>query len=134
MPKEKRPSDFDWVTMRAQCSALNMFGLLQADAQKNTDTMEALATARGTPLGLQCIVNTGSFVVVRRLLVGEIGVRFTLSDDQILVESQGVDVHFSARLTLNNDGECRLLVGEEELDRWQVLRRALEPLFFRIGR
>jgi hypothetical protein len=58
-------------------------------------------------------------------------VRFTLTDDEIEVLGHGVNVKFTARLTLNDDGECRFLIGSTELDLWQVLRRALEPLFFR---
>ncbi len=39
-------------------------------------------------------------------------------------------VEFSARLALNDKGECKFTVAGHELDQWQVLKRALEPLFF----
>lgn len=123
------PSDFDWVTARGQCSALNVFELLKSDAQRNVAAMEAIAKARGTSSGLQFHTNDGSFVITRRQFT-EVGVKFILSVDQIEIESVGVDVRFTAGLTLNDDGECRLLVNNEQLDRWQVLRRSLEPLFF----
>jgi hypothetical protein len=44
--------------------------------------------------------------------------------------TEAVAVKFSGSLTLTNDALCRLRVGDEELDEWQVLRRALERLFF----
>lgn len=37
---------------------------------------------------------------------------------------------FVATLELTNVGECRFRVGEELLQPWQLLRRALEPLFY----
>jgi hypothetical protein len=63
-----------------------------------------------------------------------LGVRFKLqpADGRIRVEGDGVHVVFFAGLTLNDDGECRLVVDEQQLDLWQVLRRALEPLLFSV--
>lgn len=73
----------------------------------------------------------GIFTVLRRERFADpVGVRFALYGEEIRIEGRGVDVGISATLTLNDLGECRLRVGDQELDRWQVLRRALEPLFF----
>jgi hypothetical protein len=68
--------------------------------------------------------------VSRGAFGGIIGVRFALGREAIDVYGNGVSVKFTATLTLNNDGECRFLVGREELNVWQVLRKGLEPLFF----
>ncbi len=38
---------------------------------------------------------------------------------------------FSGRIGLGDDGRCKLLVGEKALSEWQVLRMALQDLFFR---
>jgi hypothetical protein len=134
--KNEFPSDFDWVTARAQCSPLNMYELLKAEAQKNVETMEAVAKSRGEQGGLALHVNDGSFAVIRRGHFREIGVRFTLRQETIEVESVGLRSNkpFSATLTLKDSGECRLLVNGDQLDRWQFLRRALEPLFFPVDR
>jgi hypothetical protein len=132
MTNPRKPSDYDWVAARAACSPLNMLSLLKADAEKNVAAIKAATKAEGREIFLSVFDNGHSFGVVRRTHVGEIGVRFTLYRDEIAVESQGVDVGpFTATLTLDDDGDCRLLVGGQMLDRWQVLRRALEPLFFR---
>jgi hypothetical protein len=40
------------------------------------------------------------------------------------------DRTITAGITLNNEGLCKLKVGETELDHWQVRRMALERLFF----
>jgi hypothetical protein len=39
-------------------------------------------------------------------------------------------VLFRASITLTNGGQCKLRVGEEELEQWQFRRMALEKLFF----
>jgi hypothetical protein len=57
-------------------------------------------------------------------------VRFNLEGSRIAVEGSGIDVQFSGTVTLNDAGECRLEVAGAELDEWQVLKRALEKLFF----
>jgi hypothetical protein len=131
MNKHEKPSDFDWVTVRAGCSALNMFRLLKHDAAKNVEAIKtATKSPEGNEMAVRLLDNGSSFVVMRRTYRSEMGVRFTLSQDWIRVESQGVNVSFTATLTLNDEGECRFMVGDKTLDRWQLLRRALEPLFF----
>ena len=107
-----------------------MLAQLKSDTEKNVDSMRALSKA-GAELPLRVFDNGDSFGVVRQTYLGEKGVRFTLRRGEIRVESnQGIDVNFVATLTLSDEGECRLLVDGKQLDRWQVLRRALEPLFF----
>ena len=107
-----------------------MCAQLKADIEKNVESMRSLSKARGSEIPIAAFDNGQSFGVSRRTYVGEIGVIFTLRNEEIRVSSKGVKVDFVATLTLSDDGECRLLVDGKELDRWQVLRRALEPLFF----
>lgn len=129
--KPEKPSDFDWVTVRAGCSALNMFELLKAEATKNVEAIKAVTKLNGQEMPLKMFNNGSMFGVIRPYRrFEETGVRFALYQDEIRVESQGLKVSFTATLTLNDDGECRFLVDGQTLDRWQVLRRALEPLFF----
>jgi hypothetical protein len=51
----------------------------------------------------------------------EVGVVVKDGDDNEVLE---------ATLTLNNQGECRLKVGKEELEFWQFRRLVLEDFFF----
>lgn len=129
--REQKPADFDWVTVRARCSSLNMFTILKLDAERNVDTMKALTKAQGSEMPLSMFDHDGrSFGVTRRTYMGEVGVMFSVRNEEIRVDSKGLKVGFTATLTLGDEGECRFLVDGKELDRWQVLRRALEPLFF----
>jgi len=108
-----------------------MFGLLKQDAEKNVETIKAVTKPQGGEIPVRFFDNDSSFGVIRETYKGEIGVRFSLRQDAVSIEGQGVNVSFTATLTLNDEGECRFTVGGQTLDRWQVLRRALEPLFFR---
>lgn len=123
------PPDFDWVTARSSCSAVKVFELLHLEAKKNVETFND-----ATQLKWEFAAQNEIFSIVRRESSGVVGVRFMLIDPEIEIEGQGVDVRLTATLTLNDAGECRLRVGKEELDRWQLLRRALEPLLFRATR
>ena len=64
-------------------------------------------------------------------------VYFMLKPSCILVEDNAEHEMFRASLTLNADGDCRykMAKGEDgtydgEYLRWQVIRKALETLFF----
>jgi hypothetical protein len=57
-------------------------------------------------------------------------VDFIWSDDTIEVRNQNNEVLFTAHLTLNNEGQCKLRVEDQELELWQFRRMALEKLFF----
>jgi hypothetical protein len=121
------PSDFDWVTARHQCSVAKMFEALHLEAKANVETMNRLAPER--PWNF--VDAGGGFSVSRRTEFGQRGVRFTVNDQSaVVVTGHNAPVNFTASITLNDDGECRFLVDGQELDRWQVLRRALEPLLF----
>jgi hypothetical protein len=130
---DKKPFDFDWVTERRKCSPLQVFERLRLLAEKNVATMNA---AIGQHERWEFASVGGDFSVCRVTNAGIQGVRFSLQpqDGRIRVEGEGVKVGFMAGLTLNDDAECRLLVDNHELDLWQVLRRALEPLFFGTSR
>ena len=124
--KPEKPSDFDWVTARAGCSALHMFELLKAETAKNVNAIKAITKANGQEMSLKTFENGNLFGVIRPHRLGEIGVRFGLYKDEIRVESLGqvLNVAFTATLTLNDEGECRFLVDGQTLDRWQALKGA----------
>jgi hypothetical protein len=50
--------------------------------------------------------------------------------NQIQIESAKGDVALTVTTRQNEKGECRFVVGDEELAQWQLLKRVLEPLFF----
>jgi hypothetical protein len=101
---------------------------LRAGAERNVRMRNALAD------GIVKFIGTGSgeFSVARVMTNDQVVavVRFRREGSRIVAEGDKVDVRFEGTLTLNDDGDCRLLVNGQELDEWQVLRRALEQLFF----
>ena len=61
------------------------------------------------------------------------GIVFELDGDRDLIKitNYKTDTTLTVTLTLNDEGECRYKInGEGEYLRWQVVRRALEPMFF----
>src|SRR5207237_9186525 len=57
-------------------------------------------------------------------------VRFRVEGQRITVQSDEGAIDFTRTLTLDDRGCCRLRVGTEDLDEWQVLKRALELFLF----
>lgn len=132
------PPDFDWVTAREKCTAVEMFESLRQLAQVNVATMNSIRGGGSRFRFTDTERQFGNGFVVTDLggPFGARSVRFWLRADEISVE-QSTQFHrtrqsssFLAYLTLNDRGQCLFRVGEDELDKWQVLRRALEPLFF----
>lgn len=122
------PPNFDWVTERKKCSALTVFEQLRQDVQQNLAAFHDGQERRRWNL---ISTHPEMFTVTGQLeRFRNAAVRFMLVGDEMEIEGQNVDVKMTATLTLNDRGQCRLLVDGKELDRWQVLRRALEPLLF----
>lgn len=129
---EQIPPDFDWVSERQKCSMALFYERLLAGARRNVDTRNATLTTeeRGNDFSVEDH-GDGLFGVVRRGAPG-LAVRFKADRTTLSVEPSP-DVKgaaFSGTLTLTDKARCRLRVGDEELDEWQVLRRGLERLFF----
>jgi hypothetical protein len=135
---DELPSDFDWVSQRARCSAPQMFEALRGLAQVNVDTVNQLkggANPDGPRFRLSDTDPTHrtSFTVSDTLQSEHKGVNFWIDHQKTIhVEPthQNRRGGFIATPTLNDRGQCRLLVDSHELDTWQLLRRALEWLFF----
>jgi hypothetical protein len=136
--KSEKPDDFDWVTERKACSVAGVFERLLQAARKNVEMRAENVDGRirnpaeFTPTG-------DGFAVCRQTVTGRMGVRCFVSDrDGIVAEAfGGQDVRTVAKagVTLNDQGECRLLVdGEGELQPWQFLKRILEPVMFEPNR
>jgi hypothetical protein len=64
------------------------------------------------------------------MLMASRSVDFVCTRDEIQVSDDKDQLLYSASLTLNDEGKCRLRVGDKELTQWQFRRMALEKLFF----
>ena len=123
-------SDFNWVAARQKCSAPHVFKQLEKGAVSDVEARNRLREERGEgkiKFSVQADDTTFS-VLVQGARTGS--VEFTLTGEMIVVTGHQVAVEFRATSTLTSDGKCRLTVDGHELEGWQVLRMALEPIFF----
>lgn len=126
--EKELPSDFDWVTARRNCSGAKVMELLSLEAKKNVESIKTINQGRVRE-PVQYVGFDGGFSIVTDSFRST-GLRFSLMDDNIYVHDSAGQLKLTASLTLNDQGKCRLLVEGQELDRWQLLKRVLEPLFF----
>ena len=109
-----------------------MFTQVRLDAEQNVKARNALREDRQEREKFLFVERGEKFSVsresVRRL------VDFELAGDQIAISGSGLSTPFTATVTLQDVfGHCRLKVDGVEYDRWQVLRMALEELFFALA-
>lgn len=120
----------DWVKERAKCTALWVHQRLLEQTKLDVETRNEQVKGRGSyafsvqeeqGYFLVGIHRSGPMKFVKVQLDGE-RIRVSGDDGQLMIEGA---------VTLNDAGECRLQVGELELEEWQFRRRALEELLFR---
>ena len=123
---------FDWVTARAACSIGSLFEQLKIQLKDDIDTRQSLAKGPPFYYGFKYVAENNT---VAALLEGHklhASVVFRLRNGVIEVLGADEKVLFTAAATLNDEGECRLKVADQELELWQFRKRALEHLFFSI--
>ena len=124
------PDDFSWVKERHACSIIAVFKSLEVAAEKDVKARNDLKS-EGDQFGFKFQEQrNGSFFVERLANRGASYVVFNLKDSFISVCGPDGKEMFRATPTLTNDRECRLKVNGEELEVWQIMRKALEALFF----
>lgn len=124
--------DFRWVTARHACSPFEVYKLLQSGCERDIEERNALRKSpTDDPFTFKLTTDGDGFYVLRQ---GErriaSSVAFNWTEAGISVLGNDRTVFLEATLTLNDEGECRLKVGAEELSLWQFRKRALEDLFF----
>ena len=123
------PIDLDWVTARAQCSLYKMFTELRNGIKDDIEQRNALRQEQERlcfEIGAQ---SANRFSVFRTSNKGTVPVDFSFENDEIIVADAGKEM-FRLKVTLNNEGRCKFVLGGEEFEQWQVRRMALERLFF----
>jgi hypothetical protein len=125
------PRELDWVRARTDCSLLKVFNEFRLGVEEDVKA----ANLRPRPSELPSVsfavrANTfGDYFIVFQQENAGARVEFNCEANRITVKTQ--DREFSVTLALNNEGRCKLRVGDgEELEQWQVRRIALEKLFF----
>jgi hypothetical protein len=130
---ERKPDNFDWVSARNNCSAAVIFEKLRNLIADDVGTRNT-QLQRGAPVFRFELINATRYTVVfeNHMMHTHDSVSFVLKDGQISAVGTERDI-FTATVTLCDDGECRLKIGDKPYDLWQVRRMALEELFFRGG-
>jgi hypothetical protein len=127
----------DWVKARAECSLAKVFQQIRLGVEGDVKSRNAQRPSIPSYVFETAIDDDAVVVIVKSTsdsgsLRFPQSVIFRLTDTSISVRDKNDKPMFEATLTLNDEGECRLKVGELELEFWQFRRRALEDLFFRV--
>jgi hypothetical protein len=125
-----------WIEARLKCSPESAWTLLRETLLSDIEDWRKLTRAEA---GSLLIANDDRRISITSKAddVGEgAWVSVQKKESQIQVRrphpSQPNDyVAFDLVPRLNQSGECRLWLGEEELEFWQASRRILEPVLFR---
>ena len=132
MTGEPKAADFDWVQARIDCMPAKVFPYLRADIEGNISTFNSVV-APSTPWEVT-VDGADAFLVSRAASPStpHAQIRFRQSAQGIDVSSEdGGQLRITITPFLNDAGDVRLRIdGEGEFDRWQVLRRVLEPYLF----
>jgi hypothetical protein len=126
------PQKLDWVQARAACTVGQIFVELRLAIDED---IKAANAARKPPPGTEFAASPSSdghvTAVYRSDNTGKL-VKFLRGDDEIRVENELTNESFTARLTLNDEGRCKLKIDGEDAqyEQWQIRKRALEGLFF----
>lgn len=124
------PKNFDWVKARSECSIVAVFKQLELEAEADMERRNNLNRKETSRFKYSHGTNKNPSFYVRR--DNGDSLLFMLDPNPARINVTGNDgkIFLTATLTLNNDGECKLKVGDKELEHWQFLRLALEDFFF----
>ena len=120
--------DFDWVTARASCSGFHFFQKLKDGIRGDVRAINDIRS--GTGVGFTLDAEGDHLLVLREGKETDDSIRFMWSGNVMCVINGADATILEGSLTLNDEGQCRMKVGEKELTFWQFRKRALENLFF----
>jgi hypothetical protein len=121
-PKEQ---NFDWVGARMKCSAHEVLRAIQADVKKSIETRNN--TLEGPAFKYEPYAESGTDFYITS---GQDHVLFRAIDENTISAARKQTEGVWATLTLDDDGICRLKVGNDRLLRWQFLKKVLEDFLF----
>lgn len=128
--------DFDWVTAQAGCSTALMFRKLQDGTRADVERRNGATFGRTDNWRFECHAHEDGFEVVRLAGSSKTGafVTFQMEGPRITISGDGADVHMTAVVGINANGDCRYCIGEGEFLAWEVRKQALVSCSSRIGR
>ena len=124
--------NFDWVTAQATCSVEQMFQKLMDGTKADVDRRNSATFGRKDNWRFEFHVDEDGFEVTRSAGSSRdtAFVTFQREGPRINISGDGVDVHITALVGINANGDCRFYVGEGEFLAWEVRKQALDQLFF----
>ncbi len=134
--ENKKPPNFDWVTARQQCSLQEVFEALRLGIREDVETRNADLPENPDPdkATLKVIEKGKTIRVYWHDMYGQythLFVEFTMTSQNITVKDDDKTL-FEATIGLNDDGDCKVIVFGKQYDLWQVRRKALEHLLFKV--
>jgi hypothetical protein len=127
--KTEEAPKWDWVTERSSCTYPKVFSALLSDVEADVKSRNALRP-QNAPYEFSVEEKGSEFAVVLQAKDVRKSVTFVLADHAIIVRADDESFKFEVALAFSRDGKCKLKVNDEDRNRWQVRRMALEDLFF----
>jgi hypothetical protein len=115
-------TNFNWVAERLRCSPTKVFQQLVLGVEADVKTLRAALPANRN-YEFETALNGGRIMVT--VTGGDFrhsSVIFEQTERGILVRKDD-KVILDATLTLNDEGECRLKVGDKEYELWQFRKK-----------
>jgi len=123
------PRELNWVKERAACTLAHVFSQLHHGIEEDIKSVNLIHQLPPETVFEMTFLGAGNAFVVKRRASVRPYVRFSLAQDYIET-SDDTSEKSEYRITLSNEGRCKLTLHGEELEQWQVRRMALEKLFF----
>jgi hypothetical protein len=122
-------SDFEWVKARAACSVVQMFERLKLEIQQDIKDRNDLRPENERYYGFKFVAAKDSFAVVRQGNQISGNTAFFCYADRIEIVRDEKPL-FTAKVRLNDDGECVFDINGAEKHSWHLRNMALASLFF----
>jgi hypothetical protein len=126
---QKDKSKFNWVTERSSCSLPKVFHTLRLQVEEDVKTRNT-QRPKNSPYEFSVKESGSDFAVLYVAKDVSSSVIFTLAEHSILVRGGEGNQMFEVTLNFTPEGECKLIVNDQQRDFWQVRRMALEELLF----
>ena len=124
---EETPHELNWVPVRYGCTIVQMFRELQVGVEKDVEEANKIRVLAPDVAFRVISKSSETFVAVQN---SGARVKFSLRDDTIEIVDEVSNQTFTVRHTLTDECRCKFVIGQEELEQWQVRKRSLEALLF----
>lgn len=127
---EEIPRELDWVQVRAICTLDKMFEQLHAAIKNDVADINSIRKFPAET-GFEVTESSRAYAfTVKRAEAIRPWVTFAIIGDRINVTTDSDGKGRDYRITMSDEGRCKLIENGEEREQWQVRKAALEWLFF----